>query len=129
MRRLEGGYKAFRQRVMDDLEHLPACLDFPHPGGPTGKTALLEALAEAGCGPQALAHRGSVLGVAESQPGQKAFETGCGAPCAAWSRQAGVGRVGEPAYRSAARAPCSENACVMASACASEASSMHRSPA
>lgn len=84
VRRLEGGYKAFRQRVMDDLEHLPACLDFRILCGPTGsgKTALLEALGREGqqvLDLEALArHRGSVLGggVAESQPGQKAFETG-----------------------------------------------------
>lgn len=84
VRRLEGGYKAFRQRVMDDLEHLPARLDFRILCGPTGsgKTALLEALGREGqqvLDLEALArHRGSVLGgsVAECQPGQKAFETG-----------------------------------------------------
>lgn len=83
-RRLEGGYKAFRQRVLDDLERLPARLDFRILCGPTGsgKTALLDALAGEGqpvLDLEALAcHRGSVLGggVDGLQPGQKAFETG-----------------------------------------------------
>ena len=82
-RRLEGGYKVFRQRVLDDLEALPASLGFRVLCGPTGsaKTALLAALAEAGeqvLDLEALAaHRGSVLGgeAGTPQPGQKAFET------------------------------------------------------
>lgn len=82
-RRLEGGYKAFRQRVMDDLETLPMALQLNILCGPTGsaKTALLAALA--GRGGQVLdleglaRHRGSVLGGEADglQPGQKAFET------------------------------------------------------
>jgi tRNA 2-selenouridine synthase len=83
-RRLEGGYKVFRQQVLEDLETLPAKLDFSVLCGPTGsaKTALLDALAEAGeqvLDLENLAnHRGSVLGGAPHtvQPGQKAFETG-----------------------------------------------------
>ena len=83
-RQLAGGYKAFRQQVMDDLVALPEGLSFRILCGPTGsaKTALLDALAEAGeqvLDLENLAnHRGSVLGGAPHtvQPGQKAFETG-----------------------------------------------------
>lgn len=82
-RRLEGGYKAFRQRVMDDLDALPAALQLNILCGPTGsaKTALLAALAARGgqvLDLEGLArHRGSVLGGEADglQPGQKAFET------------------------------------------------------
>jgi len=82
-RRLEGGYKVFRQKVLDELETLPQALSFRILCGPTGsaKTALLDALAGAGeqvLDLEALAcHRGSVLGggANAAQPGQKAFET------------------------------------------------------
>jgi tRNA 2-selenouridine synthase len=93
-RQLEGGYQAFRRRVIADLGVLPARYRFLVLHGPTGsgKTALLEALQEAGgqvLNLEGLArHRGSVLGgsaaalqgdagenVADAQPGQKAFET------------------------------------------------------
>lgn len=81
--RLEGGYKAFRQRVLDDLEQPPSTLRFRVLCGPTGsaKTALLDALAESGAQVLDLErlanHRGSVLGgeATTPQPGQKAFET------------------------------------------------------
>ncbi len=87
-RQLEGGYRAYRRKVIADLQVLPAQMRFVVLHGPTGsgKTALLEALGAAG--EQALdlealaAHRGSVLGgfdavgtVPAAQPGQKAFET------------------------------------------------------
>ncbi|WP_374482861.1 tRNA 2-selenouridine(34) synthase MnmH [Zoogloea sp.] len=82
-RRLEGGYKSFRLRVLEDLESLPGRLGFRILCGPTGsgKTALLEALAAKGeqvLDLEALAnHKGSVLGSEPNseQPGQKAFET------------------------------------------------------
>lgn len=82
-RRLEGGYKTFRQRVVADLDTLPLALDFRILCGPTGsgKTALLDALTAAGepvLDLEGLAvHRGSVLGGEPNtvQPGQKAFET------------------------------------------------------
>ncbi|SPE29967.1 tRNA 2-selenouridine synthase [Burkholderiales bacterium] len=86
-RQLHGGYKAFRQRVIADLEKLPAKYRFVVLQGPTGsgKTALLEALTATGgqvLNLEALArHRGSVLGApvpageADPQPGQRAFET------------------------------------------------------
>ena len=88
-RQLEGGYRAFRRRVISDLEQWPARHRFIVLHGPTGsgKTALLQALAGQGAQVldlEALArHRGSVLGataldtsVVDCQPGQKAFETG-----------------------------------------------------
>lgn len=82
-RRLDGGYKAFRQRVLEELDTLPSALRFNILCGPTGsaKTALLDALAAEGAQVLDLeglaCHRGSVLGGAPntSQPGQKAFET------------------------------------------------------
>ncbi|HMW52892.1 MAG TPA: tRNA 2-selenouridine(34) synthase MnmH [Rhodocyclaceae bacterium] len=83
-RQLAGGYKAFRQQVMDDLVALPEGLSFRILCGPTGsgKTALLRRLAAQGgqvLDLEGLAvHKGSVLGgdVVRPQPGQKAFETG-----------------------------------------------------
>ena len=95
-RQLEGGYKAFRRRVVADLAELPQRLQFRVLHGPTGsgKTALLEALQAAGAqvlNLEGLArHRGSVLGGtaaalqdeggepapgSDNQPGQKSFET------------------------------------------------------
>ena len=82
-RRLEGGYKTFRQGVLEDLDALPPTLRFNILCGPTGsaKTALLDALAAEGAQVLDLeglaCHRGSVLGGAPNtnQPGQKAFET------------------------------------------------------
>jgi tRNA 2-selenouridine synthase len=80
---LEGGYKAFRHRVIDDLEKLPATLQFRVIAGRTGcgKSLLLDALAARGAQVldlEAIArHRGSVLGrmPGEPQPGQRHFET------------------------------------------------------
>jgi tRNA 2-selenouridine synthase len=85
---LEGGYKAYRRKVIADLAVLPARYEFIVLHGPTGsgKTALLEALCTSGgqvLNLEALAqHRGSVLGASmlgdsapDLQPGQKAFET------------------------------------------------------
>jgi len=81
--RLEGGYKAFRKQVVADLETLPARFDLRVVCGATGsgKSRLLEALAEAGAQVLDLeilaAHRGSVLGDLPDapQPSQKSFET------------------------------------------------------
>ena len=82
-RQLDGGYKAYRQRVLEDLEKWPARFRYVvltgHTG--TGKTRLLHALA--GAGAQVLdleglaRHRGSLLGAlpGEPQPTQKAFDT------------------------------------------------------
>jgi len=80
---LEGGYKAYRQRVRDELHSLPSSFRFRVVCGPTGsgKSRLLQALAE--CGAQVLDlehlanHRGSLLGgLPDSpQPSQKGFET------------------------------------------------------
>ena len=81
--RLEGGYKAFRRQVVADLEAMPSRLRYRVICGATGsgKSRLLEALAEAGAQVLDLerlaAHRGSVLGELphEPQPSQKSFET------------------------------------------------------
>jgi tRNA 2-selenouridine synthase len=81
--RLEGGYKAFRKQVVEDLSTLPERLRFRVICGATGsgKSRLLEALARAGAQVLDLevlaAHRGSVLGDLPDapQPGQKSFET------------------------------------------------------
>ncbi len=80
---LEGGYKAWRNHVIEQLQQLPARLTFTVISGPTGsgKSRLLHALADAG--EQVLdleglaAHKGSVLGRLPdiTQPSQKSFET------------------------------------------------------
>jgi tRNA 2-selenouridine synthase len=80
---LQGGYKAYRQRVRTELQTLPASFSFRVICGPTGsgKSRLLKAL-EA-CSAQVLDletlanHRGSLLGgLPDSpQPSQKGFET------------------------------------------------------
>ena len=80
---LEGGYRAFRRRVLADLEDAGAGLDWRVLCGRTGtgKSRLLQALAARGeqvLDLEALAeHRGSVLGAVPDrpQPSQKAFET------------------------------------------------------
>lgn len=80
---LEGGYKAYRRWVIQELEKVPEKFDFRVIHGPTGsgKSRLLAALRRAGA--QALdledlaAHRGSVLGNLPDrpQPSQKMFES------------------------------------------------------
>jgi tRNA 2-selenouridine synthase len=79
---LDGGYKAFRNRVNADLEQAPL-LDFRVICGTTGsgKTRLLDTLESIGAQvldlEQLAAHRGSVLGnlPCQPQPSQKGFET------------------------------------------------------
>jgi len=91
VRVLEGGYRAFRREVLDQLQTLPATLHYRVLCGPTGsaKSRLLQALAAQGAQVldlEALAcHRGSVLGPlpGQPQPSQKAFET------AVWHRLRG----------------------------------------
>lgn len=83
VRQLEGGYRAFRRAVIEDLERLPPGFTFRVVCGTTGsgKSLLLQRLAAAGAQVldlEALAcHRGSVLGglPTQPQPSQKAFET------------------------------------------------------
>ncbi|PMS17113.1 tRNA 2-selenouridine(34) synthase MnmH [Trinickia dabaoshanensis] len=83
-RRLEGGYKAYRRSVLDALTVLPPRFEYVVLTGATGsgKTRLLRALADTGAQVLDLeriaAHRGSLLGAlqGQSQPTQKAFETG-----------------------------------------------------
>lgn len=79
---LQGGYKAFRTAVRDELAVLPDRFDFHVLGGRTGtgKSRLLQALNAQGAQVldlEALAcHRGSVLGALPglAQPSQKQFE-------------------------------------------------------
>jgi tRNA 2-selenouridine synthase len=79
---LDGGYKAFRARVNDDLLTLPRKFRYVTLCGctGTGKTVLLHALARAGAQVidlEGLAnHRGSLLGaMTEPQPSQKRFDS------------------------------------------------------
>ena len=82
-RQLQGGYKAFRAVVRDELETLPGRFDWRVVAGRTGsgKTRLLHALAAEGAQVLDLealaAHRGSVLGglPGTPQPSQKGFDT------------------------------------------------------
>ena len=81
--RLEGGYKAYRRRVIEDLGRLPQQFKFHVVCGPTGsgKSRFLQALAAAGGQvldlEQLAAHRGSVLGnlPGAPQPAQKMFDS------------------------------------------------------
>ena len=80
---LDGGYRAYRRHVLQNLETTPAALNFRIVCGGTGsgKSRLLRALA--GAAAQVLdleelaRHRGSVLGSlpGEPQPSQKMFES------------------------------------------------------
>jgi tRNA 2-selenouridine synthase len=80
---LEGGYKAYRRWVVQQLEELPQQLEWRVIHGPTGsgKSRLLAALRSAGAQvldlEQLAAHRGSVLGNLPDrpQPSQKMFES------------------------------------------------------
>jgi len=81
--RIDGGYRAYRRAVIDDLAVLPARFRWRVICGltGTGKSRLLRALHDAGAqilDLEALAaHRGSVLGNLpdEAQPSQKMFES------------------------------------------------------
>lgn len=80
---LEGGYKAWRRHVIEQLDALPGRFRFHVVCGATGsaKTAILQAIGR--LGEQVLdleglaSHKGSVLGVlpGQPQPTQKWFET------------------------------------------------------
>ena len=80
---LQGGYKAYRKWVVEQLKELPSRFDFQVIHGPTGsgKSRFLGALREAGAQVLDLedlaAHRGSVLGglPGRPQPSQKMFES------------------------------------------------------
>ena len=82
-KRLQGGYKAYRHHVIEQLDIVPKPLRFTVVAGPTGsaKTRILEALQAQGqqvLNLEALAaHKGSVLGdlPGQPQPTQKGFET------------------------------------------------------
>jgi len=80
---VEGGYKAFRAAMLQDIDRIVPALRFSVVCGPTGsgKTRLLQALAAQGAQVldlEALAnHRSSVLGAIPgvAQPSQKRFDT------------------------------------------------------
>src|SRR5436305_7602654 len=71
---LDGGYRAYRRWVVDELATLPAKLDFIVVHGPTGsgKSRFLAALESSGAQVLDLealaAHRGSVLGSRPNEP-------------------------------------------------------------
>ena len=102
-RTLEGGYRAYRRWVVEQLALVPGQLDFVVVHGPTGsgKSRLLGALARAGgqvLDLEALAaHRGSVLGglPGEPQPSQKWFESQLLAALQAFDRARAVFVEGE----------------------------------
>jgi len=81
--RLEGGYKAWRRSIIDELATLPLRFKFCVISGATGsgKSRLLEALAQQGAQvlhlEQLAEHKGSLLGnlPGATQPSQKMFET------------------------------------------------------
>jgi tRNA 2-selenouridine synthase len=93
--RLDGGYKAWRRQVLDELEVLPARFGFRIVSGATGsaKSRILEALAAQGAQvlhlEELAAHKGSVLGNLpnEPQPSQKMFESRLHAALAAFDSQ------------------------------------------
>ena len=80
---LQGGYKEYRQLVIEQLAELPRRLTFRVVCGATGsgKSRVLQALAQAGEPvldlEEIACHKGSVLGVlpGTEQPSQKMFET------------------------------------------------------
>ena len=80
---LDGGYKAYRKKVLTDLETIAPSIKLILISGPTGtgKTRLLKAIKQNGgqiLDLEALAnHRGSLLGLqpGEKQPKQKYFES------------------------------------------------------
>jgi tRNA 2-selenouridine synthase len=81
--RIQGGYKTWRQHVIEQLALLPPQIKFRVVTGATGsgKSRLLEALAAQGGQilhlEELAAHKGSVLGnlPGQPQPAQKGFET------------------------------------------------------
>lgn len=81
--RIQGGYKSWRQHVIEQLALLPRQISFRVVAGATGsgKSRLLEALAARGAQvlhlEELAAHKGSVLGnlPGQPQPTQKGFES------------------------------------------------------
>jgi tRNA 2-selenouridine synthase len=81
--RLEGGYKAWRKHVVEQLAHLPTQFQYRIISGPTGsaKSRILEAIGRRGGQilhlEELAAHKGSVLGNLPDapQPAQKMFES------------------------------------------------------
>ena len=81
--RLDGGYKAWRKHVVEELARLPSRFNYQVISGPTGsaKSRILEAIAAQGAQvlhlEELAAHKGSVLGNLPDapQPAQKMFES------------------------------------------------------
>ncbi|MDP1527188.1 MAG: tRNA 2-selenouridine(34) synthase MnmH [Rhodocyclaceae bacterium] len=81
--RLEGGYKAWRKHVVEQLTRLPTQFQYRIISGPTGsaKSRILEAIGQLGGQilhlEELAAHKGSVLGNLPDapQPAQKMFES------------------------------------------------------
>ena len=100
---LEGGYRAYRRGIVEQLAALPAAFAFRVVHGATGsgKSRLLRALAHAGAQvldlEELAAHRGSVLGELPDrpQPSQKMFESRLYARLAALDRRRTVYVEGE----------------------------------
>lgn len=100
---LEGGYRAYRRGIVEQLATLPAAFELRVVHGATGsgKSRLLGALARAGAQVLDLealaAHRGSVLGDLpdQPQPSQKMFESRLYAALAALDRRRAVYVEGE----------------------------------
>ena len=123
--RLDGGYKAWRRRVMDELESLPGRFRFRVVSGATGsaKSRILEALAAEGAQvlhlEELAAHKGSVLGNLPDapQPSQRLFESQLHAALASFdperpvfaeaeSRRIGVLHLPEAMITAIRAAPC-----------------------
>lgn len=124
-RRLEGGYKSWRQHVLAGIDALAARLSFRVVAGPTGsgKSRLLEALAAQGAQVLPLetlaAHKGSVLGDLPdaTQPSQKMFETQLFSALAAFDAARCVYVEAESRRIGALRLPESLNAAMRAAPC------------
>lgn len=131
-RRLDGGYKAWRQHVLAGIDARAASLSFQVIAGPTGsgKSRLLEALAEQGAQVLPLetlaAHKGSVLGDLPdaAQPSQKMFETQLFSALAAFDAARCVYVEAESRRIGALRLPEALNAAMRAAPCLTIAASL-----
>ncbi len=123
--RVQGGYKAYRRKVVAELETLPARFDWRVICGMTGtgKSRLLRALQDQGAQvldlEELAAHRGSVLGNLpdQPQPSQKMFESRLWARLKALSPERPVFVESESKKIGALRVPESLIAAMWASRC------------
>jgi len=131
-RRLDGGYKSWRQHVLAGIDSRAASLSFQVVAGPTGsgKSRLLEALAAQGAQVLALetlaAHKGSVLGDLPDaeQPSQKMFETQLHSALVAFDPARSVYVEAESRRIGALRLPEALNAAMRAAPCLTIAASL-----